>query len=226
MIIEKEAKTVENAIELALEEMQLEKDQVEIEVIRKEGLFKSAFVRVKSKAEKHDKALKFVSELIKKMNLEVSAELAEREGETLVSITGKDNGIAIGYRGEVLDAIQYLTILATNKGSDEYKKIIVDAENYREKRKVTLRNLALRLADKATRSGRSVEVEPMNPYERKIFHTALADLPNIMTESEGEDPNRYVVITPIDNGTETKRNDFSKKGLGKVKSYGNKKRLF
>lgn len=226
MMIEKEAKTVEMAIELALQELQVEQDQVDIEVIRKEGLFKTAMVRVRVKSDKNNKALEFVQTLITKMDLDVHAELGEREGNALINITGKDNGIAIGYRGEVLDAIQYLTILATNKGDGEYRKVLVDAENYREKRKETLRNLALRLADKATKTGRSVEVEPMNPYERKVFHTALADVEDIMTESEGEEPNRYIVITPLKTSSQGGLNDFSRKGLGKIKTYGNKKRKF
>lgn len=222
--IEKEGKTVQTATDEALTELNLTEEDADIEIIRKEGLFKTACVRVRKKYTKQEKALDYVQDLIKLMKLNTSAELID---DNIINLKGKDNGIAIGYRGEVLDAIQYLTMLNINKDGTDYKKIVLDAENYREKRKVTLINLAQRLADKALRTGRIVEVEPMNPYERKVFHTALSDNPEVKTESEGQDPNRYIVITPLNDIDDTVNiNDFSKRGIGKVKSFGTKKRYF
>lgn len=223
--LEKEGKTVDAAIDSALAELNVSAEEVDIEIIRKEGLFKTACVKVTLKQTKEDKALDYVSGLINHMNLETSAELVEDESK--INLVGEDNGIAIGYRGEVLDAIQYLTCLAVNKGDDDYKKIVVDAENYRDKRKKTLENLAHRLADKALKTGRAIEVEPMNPYERKIVHSALSDNDCIKTESEGTEPHRYIVIIPLENQSGNNYlNDFSRKGLGKIRSFGNKKRRF
>lgn len=227
IVIEKEGKTVEAALEAALTELNLTANDVEVEVLRKEGLFKSACIRVTAKAGLEDKALAFVEELIAKMNLTTKAELITVEDAPVINLVGEDNGIAIGYRGEVLDAIQYLTILAINKGSEEYTKIVVDAENYRNKRKQTLENLAERLADKAIRSGKTIEVEPMNPYERKVFHTALSDNPEVTTESEGEEPNRYILIRPVNKDNSfVPQSDFNRKGVGKLRSFGEKKRKF
>lgn len=226
-MIEKEGKTTEAAIEAALQELQLSEEEVNVEILRKEGLFKTACVRVTPKQTKAEKAYEFVSELVRLMKLNTTVELIDQDGEQVVNLTGADNGIAIGYRGEALDAIQYLALLASNKNAKEYTKIVVDAENYRNKRKITLENLAGRLADRALSSGRSVEVEPMNAYERKVFHSALADFPNIKTESEGEEPNRYIVITPVKSSNDKEvLNDFSRKGFGKMKSFGAKKRKF
>lgn len=229
-MVEKEGKTAETAIEAALEELQADINDCDVEVIRKEGLFKTALVRVSKKKNSEDEALKFMSELLVRMNLEIEPEIIPDSGKGLiVNLNGPDNGIAIGYRGEVLDALQYLASLAVNKTGKDYVKITLDAENYRDKRTQTLEKLALRLADKAVKSGRVVEVEPMNPYERKVFHTALADNPDVRTESEGEEPNRYVVITPL-RSSESKYdpviNDFKKKGVGKIKSYGVKRKPY
>jgi len=225
-VLEKEGKTVEAAIAEALKELNKSENEVDIEILRKEGLFKTACVRVTVKPDKEEKALEFVQGLLGKMNLNSKAELIRSDEGAFVNITGEDNGIAIGYRGEVLDAIQYLTVLSSCKSGSNYYKVTVDAENYRNKRVATLTSLAERLADKAVRSGRAVEVEPMNPYERKVFHTALSDNENVKTESEGEEPNRYVVITPIRSSKDNDIKDFSRKGLGKVKSFGAKKKFF
>jgi spoIIIJ-associated protein len=220
MTIEKEAKTTEAAITEALKELGKSKDQVKIEVFRKEGLFKTACVRVTEIKNKGEIAEEFVNELLEKMGINSEAYLDKSDGTIKINITGPDNGIVIGYRGEVLDAIQYLTALYAGKNSKDGVKVSIDAENYRDK---TLINLAQRLADKAIRTGRSVEVEPMNPYERKVFHTALSDNGRVTTESEGEEPMRYVVIKPV---KEDIFRDFSKKGVGKIKTYGVKKKYF
>ena len=107
---------------------------------------------------------------------------------------GDTLGILIGRRGETLDAIQYLTSLQVNRGNDEYVRVVLDTENYRAKREDSLRRLAVRMANRAQKTGRRVVMEPMNPYERRVMHTALQDHPTVTTHSEGEEPNRRVVI--------------------------------
>lgn len=139
-------------------------------------------------------ALRFLREVTKEMglNLEISAKKGDES--LYVDIQGKDSGTIIGKRGQTLDAIQYLTSLVVNKGQDEYTRVVVDAENYRAKREKTLEALAYRLANKVIKTKRSVKLEPMNPYERKVIHAALHDHPKVMTRSEGQDPYRRVVI--------------------------------
>ena len=107
---------------------------------------------------------------------------------------GKDSGTIIGKRGQTLDAIQYLTSLVVNKDNEKYQRVVVDAENYREKRERTLEQLANRLADKVIKSRKSVRLEPMNPYERKVIHSTLQSNPKVITRSEGEEPYRRVII--------------------------------
>ena len=112
-------------------------------------------------------------------------------------MTGDTLGILIGRRGETLDALQYLTSLKINRGQDNYTRITLDTENYRAKREDTLVRLANRMANRAVKSGRKVVLEPMNPYERRIIHSALQANKNVETHSEGEEPNRRVVITLV-----------------------------
>ncbi|MPN63306.1 hypothetical protein SDC9_211064 [bioreactor metagenome] len=111
-----------------------------------------------------------------------------------VEMDGKDSGTIIGKRGQTLDAIQYLTSLVVNKDKDKYQRVVVDAENYRAKREKTLEQLANRLADKVIKSRKSVRLEPMNPYERKVIHATLQSNSRVTTRSEGEEPYRRVII--------------------------------
>lgn len=137
----------------------------------------------------------FINELIKKMGLNALAGITEENGKNVnIEIAGDDTAVLIGRRGDTLDAIQYLTGLVVNKGSDEYTKIMVDAENYRRKREITLEKLARRLANNVIKSGKPITLEPMNPYERRIMHAALQSNPKVETYSEGVDPKRCVVI--------------------------------
>lgn len=138
--------------------------------------------------------LAFLREITMKMGLEVTIEAKENEDIIYVDIEGKDSGTIIGKRGQTLDAIQYLTSLVANKGDGKYIKVVVDAENYREKREKTLEQLANRLALKVTKSRKSVRLEPMNPYERKVIHATLQSNPEVTTRSEGEEPYRRVII--------------------------------
>lgn len=141
-----------------------------------------------------NKVLAFLNEITEKMGLEVTLEAKENEDMIYVDIEGKDSGTIIGKRGQTLDAIQYLTSLVANKGDGKYIKVVVDAENYRQKREKTLEQLANRLASKVTKSRKSVRLEPMNPYERKVIHATLQSNPEVTTRSEGEEPYRRVII--------------------------------
>ena len=141
-----------------------------------------------------NEGLTFLQEIIKTMGLDVSM-VGKTDGKDIyMFVDGKDSGTIIGKRGATLDAIQYLTSLVVNKNGGEYTRVIVDAENYRAKREKTLEKLAMRMADKVARSGRSFKLEPMNPYERKVIHATLQKDGRVVTRSEGQDPARRVVI--------------------------------
>lgn len=139
-------------------------------------------------------ALDFLRDITEKMGLELAVRAMENEECIYFDISGKDSGSIIGKRGQTLDSIQYLTSLVVNKDSAKYTRVIVDAENYRQKRERTLEQLANRLADKVRRTGKSVRLEPMNPYERKVIHATLQKNPAVTTRSEGEEPYRRVII--------------------------------
>ena len=140
------------------------------------------------------KALTFLKEVTEKMGLELEISAKEGKGNIFIDIQGKDSGTIIGKRGQTLDAIQYLTSLVVNKENDKLTRVIVDAENYRAKREKTLIQLANRLADKVYKTRRSLKLEPMNPYERKVIHATLQSSPYVTTRSEGQDPYRRVII--------------------------------
>lgn len=139
-------------------------------------------------------ALDFLKEVTEQMGLVVDVTAKANEDSVLLNIQGKDSGTIIGKRGQTLDAIQYLTSLVVNKDQNNYIKVVVDAENYRSKREKTLEKLANRLADKVVKTKRSVRLEPMNPYERKVIHATLQSNPRVTTRSEGQDPYRRVII--------------------------------
>ncbi|MEL7655355.1 MAG: RNA-binding cell elongation regulator Jag/EloR [Bacillota bacterium] len=136
----------------------------------------------------------FLKEITQKMGLSLKIKVQGNDSCIYVEMDGKDSGTIIGKRGQTLDAIQYLTSLVVNKDKEKYQRVIVDAENYREKREKTLEQLANRLADKVTKSRKSVRLEPMNPYERKVIHATLQSNPRVTTRSEGEEPYRRVII--------------------------------
>lgn len=190
------ASSVDLAVEKALAELGAERDRVHVEVLAKGGLFQRAEVRVTLKETVADAAAEFVNGVLSAMRLSSRAEAEERDGEIVLDIEGQDSGAAIGYRGEVLDAIQFLTRTYINQEKNSSAKIVVDCENYRAKRRDTLVALANRLAEKAYRTRRKVSLEPMNPFERRIIHSALADSEIAETHSEGEDAARHIVIVP------------------------------
>ena len=182
----KEKKTVEKA-----EKAQTQKTATP----KKEEIKKEIEVKEENlvPCEDHE-ALRFLKEVIKEMGLDLDITAKKGENSLYLDIQGKDSGTIIGKRGQTLDAIQYLTSLVANKESEVYTRVVVDAENYRAKREKTLEALANRLANKVVKTKRSVKLEPMNPYERKVIHEALHDHPKVVTRSEGQDPYRRVVI--------------------------------
>lgn len=142
------------------------------------------------------KAQEFLQELTKLMNVPVSVAVStDEDGNVHVNMEGDTLGILIGRRGETLDALQYLTSLQVNKGKSDYIRVTLDTENYRAKREEALVRLANRMANRCQKTGRKVSMEPMNPYERRILHSALQEHPAVTTHSEGDEPNRHVVIT-------------------------------
>ena len=143
-------------------------------------------------------AEKFIKEVTSamKMNVTMKLEYFENEGELYVGLSGDDMGVLIGKRGQTLDSLQYLTSLVVNKSTDTYIRVKVDTEDYRRRRKETLENLARNMASKAKRTRRTVSLEPMNPYERRVIHSALQSDRYVTTNSEGDEPYRRVVIHP------------------------------
>ena len=139
-------------------------------------------------------ASEFLEEVIDQMGLDISVKAKQNENNIFIYMEGKDAGTIIGKRGQTLDALQYLTSLVVNKDGEDYTRVVLDAENYRSKREKTLKRLAERLANKVVKTGRSVKLEPMNPYERKIIHSTLQGDNRVLTRSEGQDPYRRVII--------------------------------
>lgn len=139
-------------------------------------------------------AVAFLAEVTEQMGLDIQISAKANAENVFINISGKDSGTVIGKRGQTLDAIQYLTSLVVNKDNEKYIRVVVDAENYRAKREKTLEKLANRLADKVVKTKRSVRLEPMNPYERKVIHATLQSNSRVTTRSEGQDPYRRVII--------------------------------
>lgn len=202
-IAEKTGKTVEDAIEACLTELGVKREKANIEVLEeptKKGLFgllgtRLAKVRVSYEDNPGALGCDFLARVCKSMGVEAVFSSVEKADHWIVNITGSELGILIGRRGDTLEALQYLTNLAISKRLSEKVRIIVDVEGYRQRREDTLVRLARRLSDKVKRTGNRVVLEPMNPHERRIIHTALQDDTRISTFSEGEEPNRRVVIS-------------------------------
>ena len=196
------AKTADEALTNALIQLETSSDQIEYEVIEEEksgvfGLFsKPARIRVRKKEQVVDRVYDFLKRTFDAMHIDVaiSHEMDEIESTLSIELKGNDMGMLIGKRGQTLDAVQYLASIVQNKNSETHCRVIINAEKYREKREKTLQMLARRLADKCIKSGKSVRLEPMNPYERKVIHSTLQSNPKVTTRSEGTEPNRRVVI--------------------------------
>ena len=158
---------------------------------------KPARIKAKVKETVEDKARAFLDDVFAAMHMTVLVEVSFNEEEKVMDIElkGDDMGVLIGKRGQTLDSLQYLVSLVVNRDSDDYIRVKVDTENYRKRRKETLENLAKNIAYKVKRTKRSVSLEPMNPYERRIIHSALQNDKFVTTHSEGEEPFRHVVVT-------------------------------
>ena len=198
------SKTVDEAVNIALEELGVNKEDVHVEVLEEpsKGLFgllgtRDATVKVTVTNDPIEKAENFLNQLLGFMKIEGKADVEKKDDclfVEIVDISSSDMGIVIGKRGNTLDAIQYLLSLVVNKNTENYTKVILDVKGYRDRRETTLIRLANRMADKAKYSNKPVKLEPMNPYERRIIHSALQNVEGVTTYSEGEEPYRRVVI--------------------------------
>ncbi len=217
-------KTVEEAVEAGLSALGLTKDQADIRVLEegKKKLFGSVKARVEIAALKNEtieqengekacgcecaplstnatdgeRTVAFLEGLFKLLKITACTELVSEDEKVVINVTAANSTSVIGKHGATLDAIQTLAGAVANTGRDDYKRVVVDCENYRENREATLTKLAANLAQKAQRLGRKIKLEPMNPYERRIIHSALSEMDGVKTESEGKEPNRYIVVIP------------------------------
>lgn len=201
--IEVSAKTVDDAITEASIKLGTTSDKIEVEVIEKGSTgflgikSKPAIIKARKKNDTVDNIREFLENVFSAMNMEVTIVIKKVEDDKVyeVELSGKEMGLLIGKRGQTLDSLQYLTNLAVNKHSDGYIKVKLDTEDYRQRRKDTLENLAKNIAYKVKRTKRPVSLEPMNPFERRVIHSALQGDRYVETHSEGEEPFRHVVVT-------------------------------
>lgn len=204
--IEVSAKTVNEAITEACAKLEVTSDKLDYEVIdegstgflgigSKPAIIKAAVKETKISVE--ELANNFLNDVFQAMKMVVVVDIKydEKEKEMDINLSGDEMGILIGKRGQTLDSMQYLVSLVVNKDSDDYIRVKVDTENYRQRRKETLETLAKNISFKVKRSKRPVSLEPMNPYERRIIHSALQNDKYVTTHSEGEEPFRRVVVT-------------------------------
>ncbi|WP_462410039.1 RNA-binding cell elongation regulator Jag/EloR [Neobacillus sp. Marseille-QA0830] len=196
--------TVEEAVESALAQLNATKERAEVDIIDegKKGIFgifgsRPAVVKVTLKTDPIDEAKKFIQEVSKSMGASVEIEVKREGKQVYLVMSGDKIALMIGKRGQTLNSLQYLTQLVINRHSEQFLTVILDAEDYRNRRSDTLIQLANRLAQKAVRTGKDVALEPMPSYERKIIHTALSENNRVKTLSDGTEPHRHVVIAPI-----------------------------
>ena len=217
--ITKSAKSIEEALALALEELGVSENEVKYTVVEEasKGFLglgsKDAVVEVElllGASDKGNAAEKFLADVFDAMGMQVEITSTEDEGSLNIQLEGEDMGIVIGKRGDTLDSLQYLTSLVANKGKsrDDYTRVTIDTEGYRQKREESLKALSERLANKVTKSGKKYTLEPMNPYERRIIHANLQSNEDVTTFSVGEEPYRKVVIAPKN---ERRRPSYNKK---------------
>jgi len=200
--VETTAKTVEDAVAAALKQLSTTRDEVEVEIIDAptKGLFgigaKPAKVKVSINHNSEAVAVSFLKQVTTAMGLDVDIETSTNNKDMDIVLAGEHMGVLIGKRGQTLDALQYLTRLATNKGEAPFVNITLDSENYREKRKATLETLALSIGRKVKATKKAVTLEPMNTSDRRIIHSALEGDRGLVTHSQGNEPYRNVVIAP------------------------------
>ena len=191
--IEITGKTVEEALKSALEQLNTTEDKVEVTVIEEgsKGFFnligaKPAKISVKVKRDRILEAKKFLSDILDNMNIEAEINIEESKDLVKINLTGPKMGAIIGYRGE--------SLVVNKAKEDKYKRVVLDTENYRQKREETLKRLANKIAYKVRKSGKILKLEPMNPYERRVIHSELQNNDFVRTFSEGEEPYRRVVV--------------------------------
>ena len=217
------AKTLDDAIMEAKIKLEATSENLEYDVIDKgsSGFLgigsRPAKIRARRTLNAREKAEEFLSRVFEAMQIQVNVDITENPDEKIMNIdlSGEDMGVLIGKRGQTLDSVQYLTSLVVNKDTEEYVRVKVDTENYRQRRKDTLENLAKNIASKVRRSGKTVTLEPMNPYERRVIHSALQNDRYVETHSEGQEPFRRVVVT-LKEGVKVRENNNNRH-----RRYGN-----
>ena len=194
-------KSIDEAVDFGLKQLNATKDRVKIHVLEEpsKGLFgligsKEAKVELELIPDAVEEAERFLQDVFRVMDMQVVIDRQEGEQAVTLQLNGPELGILIGRRGQTLDSLQYLVNIVANRHADSHVRIILDAENFRERRKQTLEQLALRLADRVVKTKKEVVLEPMPPNERKIIHSKLQDHPKVKTVSIGEEPNRRVSI--------------------------------
>ncbi|MGN0299257.1 MAG: RNA-binding cell elongation regulator Jag/EloR [Lachnospiraceae bacterium] len=229
-------KTVEEAVKNALVQLDITEDCLIYEIVDKGSTgflgfgAKQAVIKAKKKNTVMEDGVEFLERVFKTMNMQVTITMSYDEEEKTISydLEGDDMGVLIGKRGQTLDSLQHLVSLVVNKNSENYLRVKLDTENYRERRKETLENLAKNIAFKVKKTRKPVALEPMNPYERRIIHSALQNDQYVTTKSEGEEPFRHVIVMmkkeymekPRYNSGERKY--VSKDGSGERKYTGKK----
>ena len=211
--VEISAKSVEQAIEIALFKLNAKREDVKVIVLEEGGLFDKAKVKVilNSAYENQTDVEKLVNDFTDKLGLKLTGLVEETSDSVKINFVGEDIGTIIGKRGDVLDSIQYLLsqIINKNANKETTRKVIVDCNGYRAKREGTLKVLAHRLADKAVKEHKPAKLEPMNSYERKIIHLALEGRKDVTTVSKDEEPHRYITIIPNKNENPDKTRSFN-----------------
>lgn len=200
--IEVSAKTVNDAITEACQKLTVTSDKLEYEVVEEGSTgflgigSKPAIIKARVKSSVKDTAKDFLNDVFAAMNMTVVVDVKYDDNDNCMDIdlSGDDMGVLIGKRGQTLDSLQYLVSLVINKNAENYIRVKVDTENYRQRRKETLENLAKNISYKVKRTKRPVSLEPMNPYERRIIHSALQNDKYVTTHSEGDEPYRHVVV--------------------------------
>ncbi len=225
------AKTVEEAKALAVAEFGVEESKISFEVLEepKKGFLGIGSADARISAEytktKSEIAADYIKGIVERMGIEAELNVTVNEEDTVIDIVGDTSGAVIGRRGETLDAIQYLASMCANRTDKEYYRITVDSCGYREKRKAILEDLAAKISKTVIRTGRTSTLEPMNPYERRIIHSAVSEIEGVTSKSIGEEPYRRVVISSTNPRPEKKYDGRGKGGYnknGKGGKYGNK----
>ena len=219
------AKTLEDAITEAKIRLEATSENLEYEVIDKGSAgflgigSKPARIRARKLLNSRERAEEFLEKVFDAMQISVNVNITEHTDERIMNIdlSGEDMGVLIGKRGQTLDSLQYLVSLVVNKNEEEYVRVKVDTENYRQRRKDTLENLARNISFKVRRNGKTVTLEPMNPYERRVIHSALQNDKFVETHSEGEEPFRRVVVS-LKEGVKIRENNNNRH-----RRYGNNK---